>query len=294
MIGLDRTIGIELEMYHFGHNKAGTLTGLSAVSEWIRDNNIDGFHTSIEGSLGASGAEVKFDGPVCIKDSATRIVNMHRMCIDPTLDVTFGFSGRESRVPKDVLKSKKFKSVNVSGRGSTGLHIHFGHGDCNILDVLRLLDYMIKNHKTICKLAWRKNSDWARPPVKIFKYILDTITRDKYGMMKDLCYARKDEGVNLKNFYKGFHTVEFRYAHASLLSDLDAFDEYFKFLYNAIDKCFTGERELVIKGRRLVLDPDNKILEVYRHNWISKGIINTIRLDKSYPVTNGRLYGWQL
>lgn len=290
-----QTIGIELEMYvnnriKFRNTRGTTTTqdliGYNGLTKWLTHKEIRGFHVVPDGSLGNSGAEMKFDQGVPLCDANERIENMNKIATDPQLKAHFGFAKKGCLIPKDVRN--ELRTYNVEQQNSTGLHIHFGVPKTfNCLDVLRLLMYMDKNHKSVCKLAWRKSDKWARRPQRIIKSFLNRCLDKEFGagslsgsiyQLRPYFGWSKYEAVNLGNLTCKYHTIEFRYADASLMTDLDAFYKYLAFLKDAFDKCFTGETELIVKGKKLVIT-DDKHLEVYRQGWYLSGLVNKVNVS---------------
>lgn len=239
----NQKIGIELEIYCDG--------GEDNVEDFINDNDMRGLCVTDDGSLTASGAEIKFDQGVPMCDALDRIESMHRIATDSTtLDTYFG-EGDESSERGYIGSS----DANVERMGGeTGLHVHFGMKDEFLaLDLLRLVKNCSADIRNIRNKAWRINERWGGSPMKHLIVIQNGIERalassDMNDVERTSFYfdGNKYQGLNFNNVGSDYmNTVEFRFGHAALLTDKDAFNEYLSTINDHWENSMTGEREMV-------------------------------------------------
>ena len=150
-------------------------------------------------------------------------------------------------ISKHTKKVKLIKSPLVvpAQESDSGFHIHIGvnHKTATIADMIRLYDNIVKNQKELVRLAGRVNNEYA-------------------PLIEDACITIEDKlvyisewkndkywSVNIYNLYRAMvrntkkSTIEFRYAHSSIVLDKDRMLEYFKLCNDIVRKSFTGSNK---------------------------------------------------
>lgn len=233
----EQKIGVELEFY--------CPDGEDGANTWLYENSYeDEIVCTGDGSLGNAGAEFKFNGGIELRNSQRYLDIMYE--ISENRDTEFNairneFTGNEAYTEFEC-------------RGETGLHIHFGLPE-NVLstDLLRLIKNVNKRQNEINQLAWRNSSEWGRGtavhvPI-INNHIFDAISSD--SIIDSSHYSNKYVGVNFTNVLRGYNTVEFRFGHASLMRDKNAFESYLEALTDVFAESVTGERTMTWGDFRL-------------------------------------------
>lgn len=229
-------IGIELELHCRG--------GVEGVRNWIHQNNIAGLSVCSDGSLhGGNGAEVKFDQGVPINEARERIEAMYRIATEGSTLRTW-FARDES-----TTYTGEVSNMRLSG-GETGLHIHFGlPPNWKAVDIFRLVRNINTRIDDVLWKSWRINNHWANVPTNHKDTITQGLERAlRASDMEDVSATRfgllthKYNGVNLGNLRNSYlNTIEFRFAHASLMTEPDAFESYLETLTEIWDSSFNDQ-----------------------------------------------------
>lgn len=229
----NQKIGIELELYAYA--------GTSTVNDYLSENGNAGFVVDTDGSLSNDGAEIKFDNGIELCNSQSRIEAMYQMADEISqFNVCIGND-------TTVFLGPDRSVTNFSTRGETGLHIHFGcPQNVNSMDLIRVLKNVTDNLGTIHKNAWRVNRQWGSKTHRhiggltsaIFNAVKNPNSTEQNGSL----YYDKYIGVNFNNVGDGYNTIEFRFAHASLMKNPTAFETYLETLNNIFQSSVTGEQ----------------------------------------------------
>lgn len=236
-------IGIELEVYADG--------GTNRVHEFVNNKGMEGLHVCGDGSLGYSGAEIKFAQGTPLNKAKAQIESMYKLATDTTtLNTKFRTVGSNRYLPSDA-KVPRYEGYG----GTTGLHIHFNAGEgYNPMDVLRLAKKLASKPADVSSLAWRSSRAWgcsARTHTiqigRQLRNIVGTSPEDLesiplYNSRKSIrMNTNKYIGMNICNLLRDRKTIEFRFGDAALMTDPSAFEKYLTYLKEAWDECFTGE-----------------------------------------------------
>lgn len=154
--------------------------------------------------------------------------------------------------------------------GCTGLHIHIGiNHNYSVCDLIRLIQLTEKNHSIITQLAWRDNREWASGSGCILSSLRNCCNEIIQGRRNELYICSgKSYGLNVDTNYE--KTVEFRYGHASLVTDKVHFEEYRKYIKSLVGRAFTGE-QTVQMGDYTITETSGLGINYNRRLKISKG-----------------------
>jgi hypothetical protein len=229
------TYGVEVEFYE--DTCADIVVGDLGVADKIT--------TDYDGSLGGGGREIKFSRGVT-KEELNDYLLQARAVLARSVDYYVANTDHS-----DECTYTGKHDVEARERGGTGLHVHFGLNKPYLfLDVFRLAILCAKRYETISSLGWRKDDQWASD----YKGKLNWVKRNiEYAFENDgrfsanyIC-ADKDYGFNPCG-WDDRNTVEFRYAHASLIENEVHFNEYVKYIDSLVAQSFTGEKVLEWEG----------------------------------------------
>lgn len=286
----NQLIGIELEAYIDNGMRAVDHLNHHLVATGFADD----LTVTYDASLGRRGAEIIFSRPTPISKSRHLIDKLNKISLDKiNLNTKFITKKSNKHIPKNSPATYSEYRYNEYGCGATGLHIHFDIGTSyHPMDIIRLVQKMYKDRAKINKLAWRSDSHWSPSALKHIKSINASIDRARLytnEMTSLSVFTCKYCGVNIANInnrYGSKHTIEFRYADASLMSDKVAFENYLTYLKTTWDECFTGEDLLKWNGKYFlkyeVVD-GHKLIGLYENNRGKVGnLINHMTLGFFY------------
>lgn len=230
----NQKIGIELECY--------CSDGDDGARDWLESHEYtDKIESCSDGSLSENGAEFKFNGGIELRNSQSYLDIMYEISNDVhSLDTKFNMSADDNSI---FFGNTEY--TDFSHRGETGLHVHFGLPENLIaLDIVRLIKNVNSNLKEVQHKGWRINDRWAKGtrvhvPI-IHNSIVQAITGNDVNPTATSHCGDKYIGLNFCNVY-GRHTVEFRFAHASIMKDQSAFVNYLELLKGLFDESITGE-----------------------------------------------------
>lgn len=243
----DQKIGIELELYNDD--------GVCGMERYLRSHNT-GLSVCSDGSLSDDGSEVKFDSGVELRNALPRIEQLHRIAIDADNSLFTSFAVDDNGYQNDEYLG----NANVEYMsGETGLHIHFGMPiEFLALDIIRLIKNFSDDIVNVRKKSWRINERWACSPLLHMVHLQNMIERALLADPNDINATtfsfvhEKYTGVNLCNInWEHCNTIEFRFAHGSLMTDMNAFNDYLATLKGHWDNSFTGSREMVLGNLKL-------------------------------------------
>lgn len=272
--------GIELEMYvesKDSYTGGRNLPSIRTTNEYLTNQKIKGFTSEADLSLRkyehVQGVEVKFSRPTMLKSSIKKINDMCKMVSD--LDASF--METEGKYIGDPKFADKIVQNDGNYNGSTGLHVHFEvPTEFMATDFIRLINFHAQNYETICKLAWRKdNTRWAPSAQAHINSLSYNLIESNYVHIDSL---GKYAGLNLSNLrnFNRKRTVEFRYGHASLALDKNAFIKYVEYLKDSWDKCFTGEPTAKL-GDLFIEDVTNNLSEKRKTLNVTAGALNVTK-----------------
>lgn len=256
------TYGIELECYPENY-----------TSFRKEVSNKKSFLIKSDESLSVGGIEVIFNGGCSYNQMTVRLDNL--MNIIKTHRVIHGVSGG---------KFYTGKSRNISNLNNSSLHVHIGVPNRFFLcDILRLAINTSNSHKNLQKLGWRKSPLWASNCKNDIDGTLHTLWRWNYLFDAGI-YFERYRGLNLCNIGKKYkNTVEFRYAHSSLIEHPRHFYKYIDEITKIYTDSFTGEKEFSYKGWKIIETGSGsgltKNIELHRQDTNSTKVLSIVFRD---------------
>ena len=232
--------GFELEIAYWDFEKFRKMMKDAKLRNLTLDQDGSIYTEESDSDDGDGGVEIKFTEPVTSTRSfASQTRKISKFIIDNNLKFLNGGDNSYSfRRKKHIL--------NESNGTSCGLHIHYDvptRVAKNVEMIRNLHRLTIDRERKLVKLAGRVNLEYAPPIRHIIKedrgwsgntnknattdYIEECVTcRDKY------C------GLNICNLFQWKSTVEFRYAHAAIITDHDRTMEYFHACKEIVEEAF--------------------------------------------------------
>lgn len=258
-------MGIEVELYCIGGSVAVETYRKKHDMTLLEVTNDESLNEEIElpdNDAYLSGAEIRFNKGIPRCEMHSELLNLQQIATAPELHPHFGSEYETEDDPTEYKYTGPCTNI-LSDVGDTGLHVHFDvPTNYNVLDLLRLAININARMDDINRLAWREMSDWAQSPADWLTEFISDLRID-YESHTDII-GGKGEGVNMYKIYNpDCHTIEFRFAHASLITDLDAFDKYLQLLISIWDESFTGESTLEYEGFKLEIAPPIEIDNSY-------------------------------